>query len=166
MKLRKTFIRGIIDIGPSVTHKQSQIALSSDEALDYLWEYCKNHGISSQCIPALAASLLLSWKNSDEDTSVVLKPSRAPASEPQQKSLPSSLPFQRTLQDESRLLPYYMTLSCNIWGMRALLCGFFFDPAVSCNLVSPWMQPVLRRDQHEAQPRLRNGSHRKETVRS
>jgi hypothetical protein len=29
--------------------------------------------------------------------------------EPQQKSLPSSLPFQRTLQDESRLLPLLRT---------------------------------------------------------
>lgn len=94
----------------------------------------------------MAASLFLPWKNSDEGASVVLplpKPSRAPVSEPQQKLLPSSLPFQRTLQDESRLLSYYMTLSCNIWGMRALLCGSFFDPAVSCNLVSPWMQPVF-----------------------
>lgn len=36
-----------------------------------------------------------------------------------------------------------MTLSCNIRGLRALLCGSFFDPAVSCNLVSPWMQPVF-----------------------
>jgi hypothetical protein len=146
LKLRKTSIHGTIDIGPSVTHKQSQIAPSSDEALDYLWEYCENHGISSQCIPALAASLFLPWKNSDEDACVVFplpKPSRAPASEPQQKSVPSSLPFKRTLQDESRLLPYYITLSCNIWGMRALLCGSFFDPAVSCNLVSLWMQPVF-----------------------
>jgi hypothetical protein len=36
-----------------------------------------------------------------------------------------------------------MTLSCNIRGLRALLSGSFFDPAVSCNLVSLWMQPVF-----------------------
>ena len=27
--------------------------------------------------------------------------------------------------------------------MRALLCNSFFDPTVSYNLVSPWMQPVF-----------------------
>jgi hypothetical protein len=36
-----------------------------------------------------------------------------------------------------------MTLSCNTRGMYILLCGLFFDPQVSCNLVSPWFQPIL-----------------------
>jgi hypothetical protein len=140
LKLRKISIRGTTDIRSPVT------APSSEEALDYLREYCERHGISSQCIPALAVSLFLPWKNSDGGPSVILplpKPSRAPVPELQQKSSPSSFPLLRTLQDQSRLLPYYMTLSCNTRGLRALLCGSFFDPAVSCNLVSPWMQPVF-----------------------
>lgn len=37
-------------------------------------------------------------------------------------------------------MPYYMTLSCNIKGLRALLAGSFFDPDTPCNLVGPWMQ--------------------------
>ncbi|KAL9632748.1 MAG: hypothetical protein Q9204_003664 [Flavoplaca sp. TL-2023a] len=126
----------------SVTHKQSETPISSDEALNYLREYCELHGISSQCIPALAASLFLPWKNSDDGASAVLplpKPSRIPVSRPRQKPPPGSLHFERSVQSESLLLPYYMTLSCNIRGLRALLSGSFFDPAISCNLVSLWM---------------------------
>jgi len=62
-----------------VTYEQSEIAPSSDEALGYLREYCEGHRISSQCIPALAASLFIPWKNRDEGASAVLplpKPSR------------------------------------------------------------------------------------------
>jgi hypothetical protein len=57
--LKDISIRGTIDVGSSIT------APSSKEALDYLWEYYERHGISSQCIPALAVSLFLPWKNSD-----------------------------------------------------------------------------------------------------
>lgn len=129
------------DVG-CVPHEQSEVTPSSDEALSHLQEYCEYHGISSQCIPALAASLFLPWKNSDAGVSAVL-PLPRPCRKPRSKPSPSSVRFQRILQDESRLLPYYMTLSCNIWGLRALLSGSFFDPAVSCNLVSPWIQPIF-----------------------
>lgn len=36
-----------------------------------------------------------------------------------------------------------MTLSCNVWGMRALLHSAFFDPEVYCNLLSPWLEPAF-----------------------
>ena len=109
-------------------------------------EYCELHGISSQCIPALAASLFLPWKSHPKGGSAVLplpRPSRTPASELRQKSIPHPLEFERCLQNEYRLLPYYMTLSCNIHGLRALLAGSFFDAGVPCNLVSPWLQPIF-----------------------
>lgn len=48
-----------------------------------------------------------------------------------------------TVSKESRLLPYYMSLSCNRREIEALLCGSFFDPEVSCNLVSPWLEPIF-----------------------
>jgi hypothetical protein len=129
------------DVG-FVTYEQFETTPSSDEALEYLGEYCEYHGISSQCIPALAASLFLPWKNSDKGASAVL-PLPQPCRNPRSKPSPSSVHFQRSLQDESRLLPYYMTLSCNVWGLRALLSGSFFNPAVSCNLVDPWIQPIF-----------------------
>ena len=56
---------------------------------------------------------------------------------------PRLLDFKRCLQSEYRLIPYFMTLSCNIHGLRALLAGSFFDSSVPSNLVSPWLQPVF-----------------------
>ena len=44
--------------------------------------------------------------------------------------------------EESKLLRYYITLSCNTRRLHTLLCGSFFDPQVSCNLVSPWFQLI------------------------
>ncbi|KAI4161740.1 MAG: hypothetical protein L6R39_000033 [Caloplaca ligustica] len=129
-----------------VIKEQSDVPPPSDKALEYLREYCELHDVDSQCIPALAASLFLPWKNRDECASIILplpKISQTMVSKPQRKSLSGSLHLKKCLQSESRLLPYYMTLSSNIRGMRALLSGSFFDPTVTCNLVSPWMQPVF-----------------------
>lgn len=140
LKLRKASVRGTTHTSSSVT------APSSEEALDYLREYCERHNIDSQYIPALATSLFLPWKNSDGSPSATIplpKPTQTPVPRLRQKTSSSSFSLHRTFQDQSRLLPYYMTLSCNIHGLRALLCGSFFDPVISCNLVSPWMQPVF-----------------------
>lgn len=40
-------------------------------------------------------------------------------------------------------LPYYMTLSCSPEVMMSTLCGSFWEADVPCNLVSPWLHPVL-----------------------
>ena len=133
------------DVGV-VSQKQSDVPPPSDKALEYLCEYCELHEVDGQCIPALAASLFLPWKNTDQDASVILpfpKISQRLISKPQRELLSGSLRLKKCLQSEFRLLPYYMTLSSNIRGLRALLSGTFFDPTVTCNLVSPWMQPVF-----------------------
>lgn len=36
-----------------------------------------------------------------------------------------------------------MTLSCNTWGVRSLLCSTFFNMEVECNLVSAWINPAI-----------------------
>lgn len=36
-----------------------------------------------------------------------------------------------------------MTLSCNVWGMRSLLCSTFFNTKIECNLVSAWIHPAF-----------------------
>lgn len=36
-----------------------------------------------------------------------------------------------------------MTLSCNVWGMRSLLCSTFFNAKIDCNLVSAWINPAF-----------------------
>jgi hypothetical protein len=40
-------------------------------------------------------------------------------------------------------LAYYMSLSCNYSVVMSSLCGSFWEPTVGCNLVSPWLHPVL-----------------------
>ncbi|RAL17789.1 uncharacterized protein BO97DRAFT_430721 [Aspergillus homomorphus CBS 101889] len=37
----------------------------------------------------------------------------------------------------------YMALSSNVWGMRSLLCGTFFNADIECNLVSAWLNPAF-----------------------
>ncbi|KAF2457041.1 hypothetical protein BDY21DRAFT_385925 [Lineolata rhizophorae] len=106
--------------GTRQLHQPPETTPSSEEALGHLLDYCEYHRITNQCIPALAATLFFPWKNGDGGTT------------------------RRALQEEALLLPRYMTLSCNIWGLRALLSGVFFDPTVPCNLVSPWMQPAFK----------------------
>ncbi|XTI93742.1 hypothetical protein V2W45_1251678, partial [Cenococcum geophilum] len=41
-------------------------------------------------------------------------------------------------------LSYYITLSCNSWGICALLYGAFFNPIIDCNVVSTWLEPIFR----------------------
>lgn len=128
----------------SITDNKSKIPPSANQTLDYIREYCELHDINNQCIPALAASLFLPWKNRDGSAVLpLLKPSRILAYKLQQWVTPASLHFERCLQSEYRLLPYYMTLSCNIRGLGALLASFVFDPSVPCNLVSPGLQPIF-----------------------
>ena len=112
-----------------VGQKESETPISSDVALYYLREYCELHSLNSQCIPALAASLFLPWKNSDDGASAVLplpRRSRIPVTVLRQKSPPGSLHFEKSPQSESLLLPYFMTVSNNIRGLRALLSGSVF----------------------------------------
>jgi hypothetical protein len=40
-------------------------------------------------------------------------------------------------------LDYYMTLSCNSEAVISSLCGTFWESGVPCNLVGPWLHPIL-----------------------
>lgn len=40
-------------------------------------------------------------------------------------------------------LAYYMALSCNHSVVMSSLFGSFWEPSIPCNLVSPWLHPVL-----------------------
>jgi hypothetical protein len=39
--------------------------------------------------------------------------------------------------------PHYMTLSCNTEIVISSLCGTFWEDGVTCNMVTPWLHPVL-----------------------
>lgn len=133
-------------------HNLTPIPPSSETALGYLSDFCMIHNTGTQSSAALAAALhfaylrtsvaklplpgLLSRKRSDYQPSkpTPLSHSRSSSDVPQKMD---------NFSEESKLLPYYMTLSCNVPGMKALLCGTFFGPQVSCNLVSSWIEPIF-----------------------
>jgi len=114
-----------------------QTPLNSHEALQSLIGLCNRHGVSHhQLHAALATALLLPTHN--------------------YLNLDSTLPCPRTRnsgflsvklcsEDLDQLfndLPYYITLSCGGDVINSSLCGVFWNPLVSSNLVSPWLQPL------------------------
>lgn len=117
-----------------------EVPPSSEEALIYLRQYCELHAIDDQCTAALAVALFFPWKNSESDSIVLPVPSS-----PLISSAVPEEPSHRatTIQSHYQQLPYFMTLSCNVRGLRALLSGSFFEPDIPCNLVGPYLQPVF-----------------------
>lgn len=117
---------------------------SAHIALQFLADYCDFHQIYSQVNAALAVALLLPFANL-RDTVWLPAPRLQEQKSSQfvtRTSKPLSSPRTWILQQE-RLLPYYMSISCNIRGIRALLSGVFFEPMISANAVSCWMQPAF-----------------------
>jgi hypothetical protein len=104
-------------------------APSSDLALQYLSDFCDLHQIYGQCFAALAATLLIPYRAGAEQ---LLLPK--PNIWPHPHTLPISPP-SCNLHNQANLLPFYMTLSCNIRGVRPLLHGSLFEPSVTCNLL-------------------------------
>ena len=52
-----------------------------------------------------------------------------------------SIPQEWAMLYENLL--YYTTLSCNPETIISCLCGAFWEPGTPCNLVSPWLHPIL-----------------------
>ncbi|KAL8706510.1 MAG: hypothetical protein Q9201_000442 [Fulgogasparrea decipioides] len=142
LRLRNSLSCGTTDVAAAATEKASATPPSARQALAYLHQYCESHGIISQGVPALAATLFLPWEISNRGEPAVLpmpKLSRVARSQPSAETHIIT-PCQASIMAEYHLLPYYMTLSCNIWGLRAPLAASCFDPEITCNLVSPWVQ--------------------------
>lgn len=131
----------------------THIPPSSDQALRFLSDFCVLHNTRSQSSAALAATLTFPFLSNMTATLPLPKlcscpiPSETISLASSQTSIPPSTPPSRLeaeiVLEEGRLLPYYMTLSCDCRGMQSLLCGSFFDPEVCCNLVSPWLEPIF-----------------------
>jgi hypothetical protein len=111
---------------------------SSTMALRYLSEFCAHHQISSQCLAALATVLLVPYQGRSHRLSLP-----RPHTKPRLRHALSSSPSEPVFQTQSRLLPFYISLSCNTQGIKALLHGVFYEPNVSCNLVGSWLEGAL-----------------------
>ncbi|EXJ82315.1 hypothetical protein A1O3_06128 [Capronia epimyces CBS 606.96] len=105
-------------------------------ALQYLSEFCAHHEISGQCSAALATALLIPYQGRFGRLSLPM-----PCLEHHPKQASSASKF--SIQEQAQLLPFYMSLSLNPLGMRALMVGPFYEASVTCNLVDPWIAGAL-----------------------
>ncbi|OJJ46436.1 hypothetical protein ASPZODRAFT_151975 [Penicilliopsis zonata CBS 506.65] len=115
--------------------------LGSTTALEYLSHFCVYHRLYAQCSVALAGALYILFMRGKTVSLPLLK-------QPCQLRVPqrlggSSLSISNLLTEHTNLLSKYMTLSCNIWGLRSLLYSTFFNLDIECNLVSAWLNPAF-----------------------
>lgn len=106
---------------------------SSVTALKYLSRFCAHHHLYAQCSVALAGVLYAPFMRRTIFLPFLKQITRQERKEPVDDS---SVSIPDLLNDLNELLPKYMTLSSNTWGLRSLLCSTFFNPDIECNLVS------------------------------
>lgn len=109
---------------------------SSRRALQFLIDFCAFYDIQSQLLAALAVAIILPTHNS------YVRPATLPSLTAVKHI---RLPMIENLDANvlSKQIPYYMAFSCNFQVVISSLCSIFWEPSVSCNLVSPWLHPVL-----------------------
>lgn len=110
--------------------------LSSMRALELLIEFCELHGIQSQLLAAIPVAMNLPIHNCYG----ILATLPSPIAEGHVR-LPA-VPDVKAAELYEQI-PYYMALSCNFQVIISSLCGVLWEPDVPCNLVSPWLHPVL-----------------------
>ncbi|KAE8395986.1 hypothetical protein BDV23DRAFT_65603 [Aspergillus alliaceus] len=111
---------------------------SSSAALEYLARFCSHHRLYGQCSAALAAVLYVPFLNGRS----VSLPTPKQILRPQSPAI-FAQPNIDVIGEHGNLLPHYMTLSSNVWGVRSLLCSTFFNADIECNLVSAWLNPAF-----------------------
>ncbi|KAJ5642676.1 hypothetical protein N7490_006676 [Penicillium lividum] len=113
----------------------------SSAALKYLSRFCVHHRLYAQCSVALAGVLFIPFLRNK--TILLPFPKRGSQLERKDSAIDPLTSIPDLLNDHSELLPKYMTLSSNTWGLRSLLCSTFFNANIECNLVSAWLNPAF-----------------------
>jgi hypothetical protein len=112
---------------------------SSYEALGLLATFSSLYSLGSQFSASLATALTLPTHNYYGTIAQLPFPTQArrhKGNTPAQK-------VERGCVTISKELPYYMALSCSPSVVISSLCGVFWDIEVPCNLVSPWLHPII-----------------------
>ncbi|OJD24938.1 hypothetical protein ACJ73_03699 [Blastomyces percursus] len=108
---------------------------SSQQALKFFAEFCTLHGVRSQLYAALTAVIMLPIHNYYGTDAVLPFPAVSNCAKP--------LRVKMNTDELYKHLPYYMALSCHRNVVVSSVCGVFWEPHVACNMVSPWLHPVL-----------------------
>ncbi|KAI2832449.1 hypothetical protein CBS133816_1536 [Aspergillus niger] len=119
---------------PSSNH--DLVPLSSGSAFEALVEFARLHGLQSQFLIALTMALIIPTHKYYKQSAKLPLPRASGA-----KSIetPMDAEWEKSKED----LPYYMTLSCSPEVMMSTFCGAFWEHDVPCNLVSPWLHPII-----------------------
>ncbi|CAG7939345.1 unnamed protein product [Penicillium salamii] len=110
--------------------------LTSEQAFDALTEFACLHGLGSQLSIALMAAVTFPTPQYYGSTVQLPFPRATGGRLP---TAPISLQWPSLIKE----LSYYMTLSCSPEVVMSTLCGSFWELEVPCNLVGPWLHPIL-----------------------
>jgi hypothetical protein len=126
----------------AINHKLSPTSsytpLSAEKAFYVLAEFALLHNLGSQFpIALMTAPTLPTHEHYGSTVQLPLPRSFGGKQPTPMEAIPS---IWCSLNEE---LPYYMTLSCSPEVVMSTLCGSFWEPEVPCNLVAPWLHPLL-----------------------
>lgn len=113
--------------------------LSSDRAFEVLAEFSLLHNLGSQFLVALAAAL--TFPTHKHYKTEVRLPLPTQTGRKSSTTTSEKMPSQWATIKEH--LPHYISLSCCPELVMSTLCGMFWEPDVPCNLVGPWLHPIL-----------------------
>lgn len=116
----------------------SNSTASSATALRFLSNYCTLHNVADQSDGALSTVLFLPLLHGMRRTISLPRPQLDYGEKPvaSKQSVQDNYAW---VQDGNRL-DKLLTLSCNTRGMIALLSSIYYEPNVTCNAISPWLQ--------------------------
>uniref|UniRef100_A0A093V8R0 Ectonucleotide pyrophosphatase/phosphodiesterase family member 6 n=1 Tax=Talaromyces marneffei PM1 TaxID=1077442 RepID=A0A093V8R0_TALMA len=121
------------------SHRVDSNTPSFHTALEYVTRFCNYYGFYDQFSAALAAALYIPLLGG---RTVLLPILKDPTKERRSMLAIPADSCSNSFSEHSEFLPYYMTLSCNTFGIRSLLCSTFFNVNVECNLVA-WLEPCF-----------------------
>ncbi|KAJ5097491.1 hypothetical protein N7456_008212 [Penicillium angulare] len=122
----------------SISPSSTPAPLSAKQAFDALAEFAHVNKLGSQFSIALATALTIpSHRYLDSSIRLPFPTMTSRKYTGSVGPIPST--WLRLFED----LSYYISLSCNAELMVSTFCGSFWEPGVPCNLVAPWLHPVI-----------------------
>ena len=112
---------------------------SSGKAFEILAQFSLFHNLGSQFTVALATAMTVPTHN--YHGTIVNLPFPMEIKDKENNATLKSVRQEWITVNEE--LPFYMALSCNPEVVISSLCGMFWEADVTCNLVSPWLHPIL-----------------------
>ncbi|EER25739.1 hypothetical protein CPC735_041830 [Coccidioides posadasii C735 delta SOWgp] len=116
----------------------------SKKAFENLAQFSQRHNLDSQLPVALATALTFPAHNYHGTAIQLPLPLPLPANNHTQQGVDSVNSTALSWLTVDNELPYYMTLSCSPETVISALCGMFWEPTVTCNMVSPWLHPIFQ----------------------